>query len=164
MECEQGYEWLLKEPISSIRLNIIDPHTSFKPQTTLCVLFFSVRGVVNSQTDGTMTARFKDEWVSGWEQFFQSLCIESTSEDIFTLCTVCALSELRRATTAGSGRFWSSGCQNLQPPHVRQRWEPVPAGRTADLLMCWCRTGKNRCRQTPEREKYKKQCSVYICI
>lgn len=135
-------------------------------QTTnncLCC-FVSVRGdatdtrVENSQTDGTTTARFKDEWVSRWvDECKSASCsvLMSACEYIYIYINTHTVQFVRwrRRATAGSDRFWSSGCQNLQPQHVRQRWEPVPAGRTAGLLTCWCRTGTNRCHQTPERER-----------
>ena len=49
----------------------------------------------------------------------------------------------------GSGRLWSSGCRSRPLPHVRLRWEPDLGVHTEGLPMCWCRRGKNHCRQTP---------------
>lgn len=139
--------------------HIINLHISLKPQIALN-FSFSIRRdasnihLENSQTDGT-TAQFKDEWVSGWVQICWSVQTnECMWEFMYTVQFVRWEREReRRAATAGSGRFWSSGCQNLRPQHVHQRWEPVPVGRTEGLLMCWCRTGTNHCHQTPERER-----------
>lgn len=78
-----------------------------------------------------------------------------TEERLHTLqWCVCAHVGEERAATAGSDRFWSSGCQNRPPRRVRPRWAPAPVGRTAGLLMCWCTTGTSHCHQTPERHKY----------
>lgn len=128
MECEHNYELLpANTALHSCPAPFFDTH------------------------NGT-TVRSKQGW-QGQGVIAVLLVVSTLSERLYTLQSVCVC-EGEWAATAGSGRFWSSGCQNRPPRHVRRRWEPAPEGRTEGLLMCWCTTGRSRCRRTPGRWKY----------
>lgn len=136
------------------------PGISHFIQTTedsVCCLSFT-RGTVKQMARRQHGSKMN--WVSGWV-----LTCLRTSECMWEfMYTVQFVRWGRRAATAGSGRFWSSGCQNPQPRHVRRRWERVPAGRTAGLLRCWCRRGRSRCHRTPGIQTEEAPSSVSFAV
>lgn len=159
-ECEQDYLLLFKAQIRKGSLwisKILTRHSKHKPPLSLLCSASEVTPgthVEDGEANGRTTARWRTtRQVDECKSAYCSIRMSAREWSVHGVQFVCWAG---RAATAGSGTLWSSGCLNLRPRRVRRWWEPVPAGRTAGLLMCWCTRGTSRCHRTPEWQTYVK--------